>query len=194
VAARIDRSDEPVGAGRGSNRIVTAIRTAAPEADRRASVRLRQGLALLLGAVVFAAVVGPDPDRFYLTPLGLGLVYLAAAVVGGRRGGYWATAIVLLAWGAAVVWLRQGRPDLDTAGVYMTAVGCRRRGRHAARAPRDRGRRARTRRNDDPRRPRAGLRPQWDILVEARAYALLVGVVGLVNAVWSAVAGRAAEA
>lgn len=44
-------------------------------------------------------------------------------MVGGRRGGYWATAIVLLAWGAAVVWLRQGRPDLDTAGVYMTAVG-----------------------------------------------------------------------
>lgn len=36
--------------------------------------------------------------------------------------------------------------------------------------------------------------PQWDILVEAHAYALLVGVVGLVNAVRSAVAGRAAEA
>ena len=39
-----------------------------------------------------------------VTPLGIGLVYLLAAAVGGRRGGYWATATVLVGWGAAVVW------------------------------------------------------------------------------------------
>jgi len=86
-------------------------------------MRLRQGLVLLLGAVIFAIVVGPEPGRFYLTPLGLGLAYLAAAAAGGRRGGYWATAIILVAWGLAVVWMREIRPDLDAAGVYMGAVG-----------------------------------------------------------------------
>ena len=53
--------------------------------------------------MVFALVVGAAEDRFYLTPLGLGLIYLAAAVLGGRRGGYWATTVVLLGWGAAVL-------------------------------------------------------------------------------------------
>jgi len=77
-------------------------------------MRLRQGLVLLLGAAVFAAVVGPEPDRFYLTPLGLGLAYLAAAAAGGRRGGYWATAIVLVAWGLAVFWMRESVRSCST--------------------------------------------------------------------------------
>lgn len=146
-----------------------------------------------LWAVVFAAVVGPDPDRFYLTPLGLGLVYLPAAAVGGRRGAYWATAIVLLAWGAAVVWLREGRPDLVTAGVYMTAVGV---GAVAGMLLARRGF-AVDALGLTATMILAGLAlafaRQWDTLVEARAYALLVGVVGLVNAIGGAVAGRAAE-
>ncbi|MDP9384337.1 MAG: hypothetical protein M3P50_03715 [Actinomycetota bacterium] len=150
-------------------------------------MRLRQGLVLLLGTVVFAVVVGPEPDRFYLTPLGLGLAYLAAAAAGGRRGGYWATAIVLLAWGPAVVWLRESRPDLDTAGVYMVAVGLgalaglwmARRG-YAVDAL---GLAATI--------VLAGLSlafaTQWDELVEARSYAIAVGLVGLVNVVAGAV-------
>jgi len=75
-----------------------------PGEHRPPSLRLRQGCAMLGGALVFAVIVGPGPDRFYLTPLGIGLVYLLAAAVGGRRGGYWATATVLVGWGAAVVW------------------------------------------------------------------------------------------
>ena len=157
---------------------------------RPPSLRLRQGLALLVGAVIFAAVVGPEPGRFYLTPLGLGLVYLLAAGAGGRRGGYWATAIVLLAWGAAVVWLREGRPDLDTAGVYMAAVGL---GAAAGILIARRGVAV------DPLGLAgtivlAGLSlafaSRWDVLVDAQAYALLVGLVGLVNAVAGAIGAR----
>ena len=44
---------------------------------------------LLAGAIVFSLVVGSGPDTFYWTPLGIGLVYLASAVSGGRAGGYW---------------------------------------------------------------------------------------------------------
>ena len=157
---------------------------------RPPSVRLRQGLALLLGAVIFAVIVGPEPGRFYLTPLGLGLVYLLAAGVGGRRGGYWATAIVLLAWGAAVVWLRESRPDLDTAGVYMVAVGL---GAAVGILAARRGVAV------DPLGLAgtivlAGLSlafaSRWDLLVDAQFYGLLVGLVGLVNAVAGAIAGR----
>ncbi len=150
-------------------------------------MRLRQGLVLLLVAVVFAAVVGPEPDRFYLTPLGLGFAYLAAAAAGGRRGGYWATAIVLVAWGLAVVWVRESRPDLDTAGVYMVAVGLgaivglliARRG-VAVGALGLAGTIV-----------LAGLSlafaTRWDELVEARSYAIAVGLVGLVDVVAGAV-------
>lgn len=173
---------------------MTAIDRATADTGRPASVRLRQGLALLVGAVVFVAVVGPEPDRFYLTPLGLGLVYLAAAAVGGRRGGYWATAIVLVAWGASVVWIREGRPDLDTAGVYMAAAGA---GAVAGMLLARRGF-AVDALGLAATIALAGLAlafaEQWDALVEARAYALLVGLVGLVNAVWGAVGGRAADA
>ena len=160
-----------------------------PLASTRApSLRLRQGLVLLVGAVIFALVVGPEPDRFYLTPIGLGLVYLAAAAAGGRHGGYWATAIVLVAWGLAVVWVRESSPDLDTAGVYMVAVGVgaivglliARRG-VAVDALGLAGTIV-----------LAGLSlafaTPWGELVEARSYAIAVGVVGLVNAVAGAVA------
>ena len=155
---------------------------------RTPSARLRQGLVLLLGAVVFAVVVGPEPGRFHLTPLGLGLAYLAAAAAGGRRGGYWATAIVLVPWGLAVIWVRESRPDLDTAGVYMVAVGL---GAIAGLLLARRGV-AVDALGLAATIVLAGLAlafaTQWDELVEARSYALAVGVVGLVNAVAGAVA------
>ncbi len=151
-------------------------------------MRLRQGLVLLVGAVIFAVVVGPEPGRFYLTPLGLGLAYLAAAAAGGRRGGYWATAIVLVAWGLAVVWVRESRPDLDTAGVYMVAVGL---GVVAGLLVARRGF-AVDALGLAATIVLAGLSlafaTQWDALVEARSYATAVGLVGLVNAVAGAVA------
>jgi hypothetical protein len=182
---------EPFGSAGRSNVLVTTI-ASPPTSERAPSLRLRQGLVLLLGAVLFAVLVGPEPDRFYLTPLGLGLVYLAAAAAGGRRGGYWATALVLVAWGLAVVWVRESRPDLDTAGVYMTAVGL---GAILGLAL------ARRRIAVDAMGLAgtivlAGLSlafaSQWEALVETRTYAIAVGVVGLVNVVAGAVASRQA--
>jgi len=167
--------------------VVTTTASLALDSTRPPTMRLRQGLVLLVGAVVFAAVVGPEPDRFYLTPIGLGLVYLAAAGAGGRRGGYWATAIVLVAWGLAVVWVREGRPDLDTAGVYMVAVGLgaliglliARRGVEVGAL------------GLAGTIVLAGLSlafaTQWGELVEARSYAFAVGLVGLVNVLVGAV-------
>jgi len=168
---------------------VTEERSRPPEPARPPAVRLRQGLVLLAGALVFGLVLGPFPDRFHLVPLGLGLVYLAAAVAGGRRGGYWATALVLVGWGAAVVWVREGRPDLDVSGLYLFGAGVgsalgvilSRRGFSV-----------------DP----LGLAvtiaiagfvvavaAHWsDVLEEARTYALLAGLVGLGNAVAGAAA------
>jgi hypothetical protein len=151
-------------------------------------MRLRQGLVLLLGAVVVSIVVGPEPDRFYLTPLALGLAYLAAAASGGRRGGYWATAIVLVAWGLAVVWIRESGPDLATAGVYMIAVGL---GALAGLLIAERGFAV------DPfglagTIALAGLSlafsTQWDALVDTRSYAVAVGLVGVLNVAAGAVA------
>jgi len=86
-------------------------------------LRLRQGIALLVGAIVIALAIGASPTGFYWTPLALGLVYLAAALSGGPQGSYWATAVVLVGWGAAVVLVRQLAPDLDTSGLYLAGAG-----------------------------------------------------------------------
>jgi len=151
---------------------------------RPPSLRVRQGLALLAGATVFALVVGPSADRFYLTPLGLGLVYLVPALLGGRRGGYWASAVVLLGWGAAVLWAQKGRPDLDLAGLYLAGAGL---GASVGVVLSRRGFAV------DPLGltvtvALAGLllalSAQWPQVIEdARVYALLVGLVGLANVV-----------
>lgn len=164
--------------------------TAPAVADRPADQRLRQGAALLVGALVLALVLGDDPRRFYLVPIGLGAVYLAAALAGGPRGGYWATALVLLGWGAAVVLVQQADPDLDTAGLYLTGAGAgvllglllARRGVEVDALG------------------LAGtvvlaglslaLSPQVGALTETRTFTLLVGLVGLVNVVMALVARR----
>ncbi|MBA2517897.1 MAG: hypothetical protein H0V22_11410, partial [Solirubrobacterales bacterium] len=62
---------------------------------KAAGVRVNQAVVLLAGAVFLVAVVAPDDRRFYWTPLTIGLTYLGAAIVGGRRGGHWATACAL---------------------------------------------------------------------------------------------------
>jgi len=157
---------------------------------RASSLRLRQGLALLAGSVVFLLAVGGSADAFYWTPFGIGLVYLAAAAAGGRQGGYWAGAFVFSGWGAAVLIAQLARPDLDIAGLYLAGAGL---GAMIAVAA-----------------PRAGIRSEpmgaagaivvagailalagrWPPLTEARTYALLVGAVGLVNVVWALLAKR----
>ncbi len=67
--------------------------------------------------------IGASPTGFYWTPLTVGLVYLAGAISGGPKGSYWATAVVLVGWGAAVVVVRQLNPALDTSGLYLAGAG-----------------------------------------------------------------------
>ncbi|MGH2948019.1 MAG: hypothetical protein ACRDPC_17500 [Solirubrobacteraceae bacterium] len=86
-------------------------------------VRVAQAIMFLSGALALNLAVVPDGRRFYWTPLVVGLAYLAAAVAGGRRGGHWATACVLVGWGAAMVFAGAARPDLDIAGLYMVGAG-----------------------------------------------------------------------
>jgi hypothetical protein len=162
-----------------------------PASDRSPALRLRQGFVLLLGAVVFAVLVGDGGESFFWTPLGIGLAYLAAAVAGGRQGAYWAGALVLCGWGAAVLYVREARPeDLDVSGLYLAGAGL---GALAAVAVQRAGVRA------DALGATAtvlvaGLlltfSAQWSALTEARTYALFAGAVGLLNVVWGAVAAR----
>jgi hypothetical protein len=86
-------------------------------------LRLQQSGILLLGAVLIVVLIGDSHSGFYWTPLSLGLIYLAGALAGGRKGSYWATAVVLLGWGAAVAAVHEFTPDLDTAGVYLAGAG-----------------------------------------------------------------------
>ena len=69
------------------------------QAGKPRDVRLRQGAALLGGAALLQVAVAVGPLSFFWTPFFVGLAYLAAALAGGRRGGHWATATVLLPWG-----------------------------------------------------------------------------------------------
>lgn len=65
--------------------------------------RRRSALALLAGAVVMGFVVQTKLIPFYWTPLIVGLTYLGAAVIGGRKGTLWAPGIVTTCWGIAVL-------------------------------------------------------------------------------------------
>jgi hypothetical protein len=89
----------------------------------RPAVRINRAVLLLAGAAFLIVMVAPDDDRFYWTPLVLGLSFLAAAVAGPRTSGPWAPACVLVGWGAAVVFVRLAEPDLDTSGVYLAGAG-----------------------------------------------------------------------
>ncbi len=158
--------------------------------DRSATLRLRQGFVLLAGAIAFTLIVGSGPGSFYWTPLGIGLVYLAAAAAGGRQGGYWSGALVLVGWGAAVAYARQARPDLDIAGLYLFGAGL---GATAAIVVQRFGIRA------DPlgavltvvvAGAILALSGEFSSLTEARTYAALVGAVGLVNVIWALLASR----
>jgi hypothetical protein len=73
-------------------------------------LRFQQSAILLAGAVVIVVVIGDSHSGFYFTPLTVGLVYLAGAAAGGRKGIYWATAVVLVGWGAAVDRVHQFTP------------------------------------------------------------------------------------
>jgi len=67
------------------------------------SPRRRQGAVLVGGAALAYLVLAVGSLPFFWTPLLLGLVYLAAAGSAGPRGSYWATGVLLTAWGLGVV-------------------------------------------------------------------------------------------
>jgi hypothetical protein len=157
---------------------------------RSPALRLRQGFVLLAGAIVFSLIVGSGPDTFYWTPLGIGLVYLASAVSGGRAGGYWSGALVLVGWGAAVAYAREARPDVDIAGLYLAGAGI---GACVAIAAQRLGIKV------DPLGAALTVVVAGAILAfsdalpeltDARTYAAFVGAVGLVNIAWALLEDR----
>jgi len=155
------------------------------------SLRLRQGVILMVGAIVIVLAIGASATGFYWTPLAVGLVYLAGAMSGGPKGSYWATAVVLVGWGAAVVVVRQLNPDLDTSGLYLAGAGL---GASAGLLLVRRGFAV------DPLGMTITIavggavlafEPRFtSVLGDARFYALLIGLVGLVNLLLGAFAGE----
>jgi len=85
------------------------------------NVRLGRAGALLAGAVVYALLVY-GPLQFYWTPLLLGLAYFGAAAAGGRRGGLWATAVVLTGWGVGVL-LGTKLDSVSSGDGYLMGIG-----------------------------------------------------------------------
>ena len=90
--------------------------------DLSRDIRLRRGGALLAGTAIYAALVY-GPLEFFWTPFLLGLVYLVAAAVGGRRGGLWATGLVLAGWGAGVLLVSELGVDWSAADAYLMGIG-----------------------------------------------------------------------
>ncbi len=131
---------------------------------------------------MIALAIGNSPAGFYWTPLALGLVYLAGAISGGPQGSYWATAVSLVGWGAAVVVVRRLNPNLDTAGLYLLGAGL---GATVGMLLARRGFAV------DPLGMTItialggavlAVEPRYSSLLgDARFYALLIGAVGLVN-------------
>ena len=154
------------------------------------SLRLRQGVILIAGAIVIVLAIGGSRAGFDWTPLSLGLIYLVGALAGGRRGSYWATAVVLVGWGTAVAIVRQFTPDLDTSGLYLLGAGV---GATVGMVLMRRGFAV------DPLGMTItvaigglvlSLEPGYSsVLGDARVYAVLIGIIGLVNVALGAFAG-----
>lgn len=84
-----------------------------------------QGLVLLAGAAVTLALLseGGAGLGFHWTPFVLGAVYLAAALVGGRRGSYWATGVTLAVFGLGPVARFTFHADVSAASLDVIALG-----------------------------------------------------------------------
>lgn len=88
------------------------------------ATRRRRWVPVLVGALVLALAVEPVGGLpFYSTPLILGLVYLAAAAVGGPHATLWAPGVVITFWGAAVVAVFSDTITADFTAVAVTALG-----------------------------------------------------------------------
>ncbi|MBA2793112.1 MAG: hypothetical protein H0U32_03830 [Thermoleophilaceae bacterium] len=85
--------------------------------------RVRQGAAMLAAAAVFALAFVALDLAFWWVPLGVGLVYLAAAAASGRDGSYWATAVTVSGWGLSVAWLNVADPDVIAPAAQVFGIG-----------------------------------------------------------------------
>ena len=85
-------------------------------------LRLRQGAIFLGGALAYLLLVA-GPLSFSWTPFLLGAVYLLAALAGGRDGGFWATACVLLGWGAGVLVARKLDLEVSESAAAVAGAG-----------------------------------------------------------------------
>lgn len=85
--------------------------------------RRLQGAVLLAGAVVAFLLLDRAAIGFHWTPLVLGAVYLVAALLGGPRGSYWSTAVVLVVFGLGPVARFEYEVDLAVAALYVAALG-----------------------------------------------------------------------
>ena len=163
--------------------------TPALVAKKRSEVRLGQGLLLLAGGLALELLVAQGSLRFYWTPLVLGLAYLAAAAAGGRTGGHWATACVLVGWGLSVVVMGETRPrDIDVSGAYLLGAGAG----VAVGALLSRAKFEVSQLGLGVTVAAAGLvlalaQQAPEVLEDARTYALALGAVGLVNVALGAV-------
>lgn len=68
-----------------------------------AEPRHRSAIALLAGALAMELLIQQQAIRFYYTPFAVGLTYLTAAAVSGRKGALWAPGIITTFWGIAVL-------------------------------------------------------------------------------------------
>lgn len=85
-----------------------------------------RALVLVAGAVAVYLLLDRGSAPFGDTPLLVGLVYLAAAVAGGRGGALWAPGFVVTGWGLANVAL--ARPELrdlhaPESAAHMVGIG-----------------------------------------------------------------------
>lgn len=99
---------------------MTAVATPTPTTSYFAVPRHRSAIALLLGAAAMLGLVQTSQIRFYYTPLIIGLTYLIAAAVAGRRGALWAPGIITSLWGVAVL-LGVHRVTSGSKGTYEIA-------------------------------------------------------------------------
>lgn len=83
--------------------------------------RRRSALALIAGALVMELVIQQQVIKFYYTPLIIGLTYLAAAALAGRKGALWAPGIVTSCWGIAVILGVKNVVTLDSKASYLIA-------------------------------------------------------------------------
>jgi len=76
-----------------------------------------------LGALIYAGLLGPLGVTFDATPLLVGSIALAAALL-GRNPRLTATALALIGWGAAVMLTRHGPvPDEREAAAFLVGGG-----------------------------------------------------------------------